>query len=133
MGHDKDITRRLIRDGASPEEIDLLLTRRVELNAFTSDELVAWIEGKLEGHGVAKVIPDEATLTEAYRRVRQSAWLRHRFDALLAASAKAVEGLDIPTDLRKRVSAALDEHPELAWNQAVRSIAAGDGSGERAE
>jgi hypothetical protein len=127
------IRQRLRLAGATPEEINFLLTRRVELNAFASDELVAWIEGKLEGHGVAKVIPDEATLTEAYRRARQSAWLRDRFDALLAASHKAVEDPDIPTDLRKRVSAALDEHPELAWNQAVRSIAAGDGSGERAE
>ena len=124
---------RLVRDGASPEEIEFLKTRRVELNAFTSDALVAWIEGKLEGHGVAKVIPDEATLVEAYRRERQSAWLRDRFDALLQASHKAVEGLAIPTELRKQVSAALDKHPELAWNQAVRSIAAGDGSGERAQ
>ena len=74
------------------------------------------------------MIPDEETLTEAYRRELQSAWLRDRFDELLEASYKAVEGLDIPTDLRKRVSAALDEDPELAWNQAVRSIAAG---GER--
>jgi hypothetical protein len=133
VGHDKDITGRLIRDGASPAEIDFLMTRRVELNAFTSDKLVAWIEGKLEGHGVAKVIPDEATLAEAYRRARQSAWLRDRFDALLEASYKAVEGLDIPTDLRQRVSAALDEDPELAWNQAVRSLAAGSGSGEQAQ
>ena len=124
---------RLVRDGASPEEIEFLKTRRVELNAFTSDALVEWIEGKLEEHGVAKVIPDDETLTEAYRRERQSAWLRDRFDELLEASYKAVEGLDIPTDLRKRVSAALDEDPELAWNQAVRSIAAGGGSGEQAE
>jgi hypothetical protein len=79
------------------------------------------------------VIPDDETLTEAYRRELQSAWLRDRFDQLLEASDKAVEGLDIPTDLRKRVSAALDEDPELAWNQAIRSIAAGGGSGEQAE
>jgi hypothetical protein len=130
--HDRDITGRLIRDGASPAEIDFLMTRRVELNAFTSDKLVEWIEGKLEEHGVAKVIPDEAMLTEAYRRELQSAWLRDRFDELLEASYKAVEGLVVPTDLRKQVSAALDDNPELAWNQAVRSIAAGGGA-ERAE
>ena len=128
----ESIRHRLRLAGATPEEINFLLTRRVELNAFTSDALVAWIEGKLEEHGVGKVIPDDETLTEAYRRELQSAWLRDRFDALLEASYKAVEGLDIPTDLRKRVSAALDEDPELAWNQAVRSIAAG-GSGEQAE
>jgi Topoisomerase 6 subunit A/Spo11, Toprim domain len=127
------IRHRLRLAGATPEEINFLLTRRVELNAFTSDKLVAWIEGKLEEHGVTKVIPDDETLTEAYRRERQSAWLRDRFDELLEASYKAIEGLAIPTDLRKRVSAALDEDPELAWNQAIRSIAAGGGSGEQAE
>ena len=129
----ESIRHRLRLAGATPEEINFLLTKRVELNAFTSDTLVEWIEGKLEEHGVTKVIPDEATLIEAYRRELQSAWLRDRFDELLEASYEAVEGLDIPTDLRKRVSAALDEDPELAWNQAVRSIAAGGGSGEQAE
>ena len=128
----ESIRHRLRLAGATPEEINFLLTERVELNAFTSDALVEWIEGKLEEHGVTKVIPDDETLAEAYRRELQSAWLRDRFDELLEASYKAVEGLDIPTDLRKRVSAALDEDPELAWNQAVRSIAAG-GSGEQAE
>src|SRR4051794_27188592 len=43
--------------GATREEVETLLTHRVELNAFASDELVQWIEGKLDGHGVRKVIP----------------------------------------------------------------------------
>ncbi len=35
-----------LRDnGATEEEIEFLLDRRVELNAFASDDLVAWIEG----------------------------------------------------------------------------------------
>jgi Topoisomerase 6 subunit A/Spo11, Toprim domain len=129
----ESIRHRLRLAGASPEEMEFLLTRRVELNAFSSDKLVAWIEGKLKEHGVVKVIPDEATLAEAYRRELQSAWLRDRFDALLKASNKAVEDLDIPSDLRKRVSAVLKKDPELAWNQAVRSIAVAGGSGEQAE
>ena len=49
----------LRQNGATPEEIEFLLEQRVELNAFASDELVAWIEGKLAEHGVAKVVPDE--------------------------------------------------------------------------
>ena len=74
---------------------------------------------------VLERVPDRPTETSADAFIR--------FDELLQASDKAVEGLAIPTELRKQVSAALDEHPELAWNQAVRSIAAGDGSGERAQ
>jgi hypothetical protein len=45
---------------------------RVELNAMTSDQFIAWLEQKLAAHQVHKVVPDEATLAAAYRR----AWRR---------------------------------------------------------
>jgi hypothetical protein len=77
----------------------------------------------LKEHGVEKVIPDQKMLAEAYRRERQSAWLRERFVELLRASYKIIERLDIPTDLRERVSAVLNEDNELSWQQAVRTIA----------
>src|SRR5690349_15106882 len=51
--------------GATWEEIDTLLTHRVELNAFTSDRLVEWIEGKLDEHGVEKVVPGPDVLLQA--------------------------------------------------------------------
>ena len=41
-------------------------TRRVELNAMTSPQFVAFIERKLREHGIAKVIPDETLLAEMY-------------------------------------------------------------------
>jgi hypothetical protein len=45
---------------------------RVELNAMTSDQLIAWLERKLAEIGVQKVIPDRDALANAYRRaVRQ--------------------------------------------------------------
>jgi hypothetical protein len=51
-----------LRDnGATKQEIEFLLDRRVELNAMTSDQLVAWIEAKFARHGVRKIIPDKAT------------------------------------------------------------------------
>src|SRR5207244_3540251 len=64
-----DAARKNLRDnGATPVEIDFLLEERVELNAFTSAALVAWIEGKLVENGVKKIIPTEASLAAAYRR-----------------------------------------------------------------
>jgi hypothetical protein len=50
----RSIRASLAESGATDAEIAFLLTKRVELNAFASDKLVAWIEGKLEEHGVAK-------------------------------------------------------------------------------
>ena len=59
------IRDQLKENGATEEEIEFLLRRRVELNAFTSDQLIEWIEEKLDEHGVEKVVPEEETLAKA--------------------------------------------------------------------
>ena len=109
--------------GATEAEIEFLLHNRVELNAFTSDELVAWIEGKLEEHGVRKVIPDQEMLAEAYRRQRQSAYLKEQFGELLERSRQHIASLDVFPDLQGHVARLLQEKPELSWNDAVAEIA----------
>ena len=82
VDHDKtDPASNLHENGATDEEIEFLAGeadyagryhngRRVELNAFTSDQFIEWLEAKLRLHGVKKVIPDGKTLAEAYRRSR---------------------------------------------------------------
>lgn len=54
----------LSRYGATEEEINYLLndSRRVELNAMTSPEFVAFGERKLAAHGIEKIVPDVAAL-----------------------------------------------------------------------
>ena len=55
-----DILRaQLAENGATDAEIDILLHERVELNAMTSDALIAMIERKLKAYGLEKVIPDD--------------------------------------------------------------------------
>ena len=54
-------------NGATREEAEFLLTRRVELNALTSDQLIAFIEAKLKEHGIKKLIPKADRLRNAYR------------------------------------------------------------------
>ena len=52
--------------GASNDEIIFLCgddhhdQRRVELNAMTSDQFIAWVWEALERHGAGKVVPDNA-------------------------------------------------------------------------
>jgi hypothetical protein len=50
----KESSRRasLIRNGATPQEVDFLLHRRVDLNAMTSRQLVNFVETKLPQHGI---------------------------------------------------------------------------------
>jgi len=69
-GSDDAVADNLRKNGATAEEIDFLLSERVELNAFASDELVEFIERKLDGLNIRKVVPDEETLREACQRAR---------------------------------------------------------------
>ena len=78
VSYKSDPGSNLRLNGATQEEIEFLRGeqedwrsyrgQRVELNAFTSDAFVEWLEAKLEKQGVVKVIPDNATLESAYRR-----------------------------------------------------------------
>ena len=45
---DNKVAANLRKNGATLEEIDFLMSQRVELNAFASDELVTFIERKLD-------------------------------------------------------------------------------------
>src|SRR5262249_44830857 len=105
-----------LRDnGATEQEIEFLLDQRVELNAMTSDQLVAWIEGKFAQYGVRKIIPDEDILARAYR-----AKIRDR--EITKAIAKIVEQefrTEIPDQLTEMVAAFLREHPTASWDDAV--------------
>jgi hypothetical protein len=116
-----DPARNLRENGATEEEIEFLCSshdwsgysgHRVELNAFTSDALIQWIEGKLADNGVTKVIPDAATLDRAYRRAAVIAKLPEWF----AAEAKAVK---VPAGMKGKVQRALEDNPALSWDAAV--------------
>jgi hypothetical protein len=116
--------RNLHENGATPEEIHFLLEQRVELNAFASDELVEWIEGKLEAHGVAKVIPDDATLADAYARMRRQALVQDRINEALT---KLHDDDDAPpSDLAARIRRRLTKAPALRWDAVLRQIAEAD-------
>ena len=58
---------QLAENGATEAEIDILLSERVELNAMTSDALIAMIERKLKDYGLEKVVPDDDLLGKAYQ------------------------------------------------------------------
>jgi hypothetical protein len=131
---------RLTENGASDDEIEILLNERVELNAMTSDALVEMIARKLREHGLKKVIPDADTLAEAYRAFRRSDRLRERFEEMEAEfdaeeddaeddEDDGVDGIEeegaaaqIPKDLRERVEAVLAKHADLRWDDAVQVV-----------
>ena len=106
-------------NGATKEEIEFLLRQRVELNALTSDQLIAWIERNLAEHGVRKIIPAKETLDQQYRaRIRGL-----EIERVIAKVEADAGKIKVPRNLAKRVAAFLKKHPYASWDSAVAAIA----------
>jgi hypothetical protein len=122
----------LAENGATPDEIEFMLHHRVELNAFTSDGLVAWLERKLNEHGIQKVIPDDETLAAAYQRARESADVQLIIDEAIRRRRARPSQIIIPADLRARVEKALNEDRGRPWDEVVAEMARqADGASSR--
>jgi hypothetical protein len=112
----------LEQNGATPKEIEFLLERRVELNAMTSRQLVAFVERKLTAHGVRKIVPKQADLANAYRLFARG----REAEKIIKRELKKLNGgsqVMVPRDLSNRVRKYLNQHPAARWDQAVAAIA----------
>jgi Topoisomerase 6 subunit A/Spo11, Toprim domain len=109
---------QLAENGATGAEIGILLDERVELNAMTSDALIAMIERKLKQHGLKKVIPSDAVLAETYQAFHHSKELRKRFEEMEGECEE--DDVEVPRKLRKQIGAILTKHADLRWDDAVR-------------
>jgi hypothetical protein len=114
---------RLAQAGLGQDAIDFLRSQRVELNAMTSRQLVDFVEGKLERHGVGKVIPDAETLTSAYETFAASDRLAEAFDELKKRlKDESVEPVKVPDDLDAQIRKQFEQHPDITWHRALRLI-----------
>jgi hypothetical protein len=121
--HRSDPAPNLRENGATAKEIAFLRARRVELNAFASADFIAWIERKLEQHGIAKIVPDQETLTLAYRRSLASRYLASRFRSAMQKAQLRASEAPVPDDLTALVAAGLRGDPTQSWDDAVQRIA----------
>ena len=112
----------LRKNGATAEEIDFLLSERVELNAFASDELVEFIERKLDGLKIRKVVPDEQTLREACQRARAIRRVNDQLKAIIDKATEDAKTMTMGSDLAEQVLLILDEDPSISWDAAVARI-----------
>ena len=109
---------QLAKNGATDAEIAILLSERVELNAMTSDALIAMIGRKLKAHGLKKVVPDEKLLGEAYRTFHRSKELGKKFQQM--ESKFKASKIKVPKNLKTKVQAILKKHPDLRWDDALK-------------
>jgi len=122
----------LQENGATVKEVEFLCGsngwqrtyagRRVELNSFTSEQFVEWLDSKLRKHKVKKAVPEEATLAEAWRR---AAAIR-RYQQIIDAGQKEVTNyaatLTVPRGLRRQIAKMVDEYPALPWDKALEAL-----------
>ncbi len=129
-----DPAANLRANGATKKEIQVLVRHpktylswahgeRCELNAFTSDRLIAWLERKLTEHGVTKFVPPAEALTAAYRRAVHVHEVNKALARTHKSAIKASEQARVPKTLAKQVGALLKAKPALSWDAAVAGIA----------
>jgi hypothetical protein len=121
-----------LRDnGASDNEIAFMFadfdetrsTRRVELNAMTSPQFIAFVERKLKQVGVKKIVPEQKLLAEVYVGMRRGRRLQDAVDDL--PDEIDADGLEAPKGLKRRVAAILKREPEKRWDGALAEIVDG--------
>ena len=96
------IRARLRNSGATADESEFLVHQRVELNAMTSEQLVAFIERKLAEHGIKKIVPAKEALDKAYRLFDRGRRLQEAYDKVKTEVDTA--GVSAPDDIEKRVA-----------------------------
>jgi hypothetical protein len=90
---------------------------------MTSEQLVAFVERKLEEHGIGKIIPDEDTLKDAYRLFERGRRIEKTVEKALRKFEKDEhDSLEVPKDLAGRVRKILANDSALRWDQAVARI-----------
>ena len=116
-------------DGNSWEE--WLQTHRVELNAMTTPQFIAWLDGKMAQHGVGKLIPpDEVLETELKERIEKKARaaiteriLREaKLDDQVKATVAAIKTPRAAT-LVKDIKQLFKTKPERDWRSHIEAVA----------
>ena len=108
-----------------------LQTQRVELNEMTTPQIIAWLDGKMQAHGVEKVIPPSAVIVDEAERqladqVEQRITARVLREAKIqvqVADALATIEMPDPDALAEAVVGWVEDHKDGAWSSGVAELA----------
>ena len=117
-------------DFDEPEESwrEWLQTKRVELNAMTSPQFLAWVEQKFEELGVEKVIPPNDVLTKTFTDDLQAKMRQRVIDEILAQvdvdrlTSDRVALVKVPDDLKAIVGDELEKEPAQRWSKPITEL-----------
>lgn len=109
--------------GASTRDISFLRHRRVKPNAMPADVFVRFLERKLAEHGIGKVVPDNNVLEQHTRHILTRALTNKALGAIRQKAEAEAASFQLPSDLHRRVVAALQRQRDIPWDFAVTDIA----------
>jgi hypothetical protein len=114
-------------DNDEPNWVEWLQDNRVELNAMTSPQRVAWVERKFAEHNVNKVIPPESIARNALVdhiwgtiavQVKDEA-LRSQEQWIAEQTAARFAKVRIPTEITARIAEYLSRYrPVVGWTRS---------------
>jgi hypothetical protein len=91
--------------------------------AVATNNFIGWLEGKLHGLGVNKVIPDQATLAKTFRKYFVQGYVRAALPGLVQEARERLQRLGVPENLEQFIEESLRRNRELPWDLAVAAKA----------
>jgi hypothetical protein len=110
---------------------DWLRHHRVELNAMTTPQFVAWLDAKMVTFGNGKLVPPAEVLSNdlshtlehcLHRQITEQILREARVEERVAAALQKIN-LPLPQDLRAVVDHALAGEPSASWRAAIAQVA----------
>jgi hypothetical protein len=108
---------------------DWLQTHRVELNAMTTPEFIAWLDRKMAEHGGGKLIPPDTVITaelegrladKVRTSVRERVLREAGYEDQVAAALEAIKRADV-ADLKAGIERLFGDDPERQWRDHIEA------------
>jgi hypothetical protein len=120
-----------IRDREGYDWSEWLQVHRIELNAMTTPQFLAWLDGKMAAHGTGKLIPPTHVLTadlsrrieDKVRAVVSARILREAgFEDQVSAAVAAIKTPPAAA-LAKGIEQLFKRKPDREWREHVEAVA----------
>jgi hypothetical protein len=104
---------------------------RVELNAMTTPQFIAWLDAKMAAFGNGKLVPPARVLSadlsdrlehRLHQQITEQILREARIEQRVAAALDEI-GLPLPEDLHAAVEHSLAGQPAASWRAAVAQVA----------